>query len=124
MRSGRENTWEKEKLLGELSVIVHHLGTCNIAVLRYKVLPHLLNKQKRRMPVAKPSGHYFSLKHFCPVGTPLNMYAPLRLYLPKSHVFKSSSTFCRPLGCGVIFRRWSLLGQSQSNVCVCRGGGT
>lgn len=57
-RSGRKNTGE-EKLLGELSVVVLCLGVCNTAVLRYKVLPHLLNKHERRMPEAKPSRHYF-----------------------------------------------------------------
>ena len=71
----RENTWEKEKLLGELSVVVLHLGVRNTAVLTYKVLPHLLNKQERKMMIVKPIKHYFQLKHFYPMGTPLNMYA-------------------------------------------------
>lgn len=71
----KENTWEKEKLLGELSVVVLHLGVCNTAVLGYKVLPHLLNKQERRKTIVKPNRHYFHLKHFYPMGTPLNMYA-------------------------------------------------
>jgi hypothetical protein len=45
-------------------------GCSPLAVLRHTVLIHLLNEYKKRMPVTKLSGHYFSLNQFCPPGDP------------------------------------------------------